>query len=161
MRVGRKVESILKWKIVSQKTRAPRRVTPRRVISSGAILAVQRVAATLDRSSAVRLGARRPTRATAAADSVPPLLPPSPPFFPLLSLELLRRLITARDAPARWAAAALLPLAHWLGPSCLMHDGAHFSLVPRHAFLNSALAYLGSAHCSITTWSLQHVRDYI
>ena len=117
---------------------------------------MQRVAATLDRSSAVRFGCTAPhTRHGGRRFRASP----SPPFSPLLSLELLRRLITARDAPARWAAAALLPLAHWLGPSCLMHDGAHFSLVPRHAFLNSALAYLGSAHCSITTWSLQHVRD--
>ena len=56
----------------------------------------------------------------------------------------------------RVVATLLLPFAHWAGPSCLMHDCGHFSLLPRRlAWLHTPFAYLGSFHCSPLTWSLQ------
>lgn len=65
----------------------------------------------------------------------------------------------------RLVAAVVLAPAYWLGPSCLLHDGAHGSLAPwdrarpngwRHA-ANGWAACLGGFHTAPMTWRLQHV----
>jgi len=72
----------------------------------------------------------------------------------------------ARPAPfaTRLLAAVALAPAYWLGPSCLLHDGAHGSLRPwdrsrgdtRRA-ANGWAACLGGLHTAPMTWRLQHV----
>ena len=72
--------------------------------------------------------------------------------------------------------AVLLPIFYWNGPSSMLHDGAHGSLVPYdrerrrrglfpetsaaapwNAVANDACACLGSLHCAPLTWRVQHV----
>jgi hypothetical protein len=55
-----------------------------------------------------------------------------------------------------WLSVLLLPVAYWVGPSSLMHDGCHFSLssVP---WINRLASYAGSAHMSPTRCARRHV----
>lgn len=53
-----------------------------------------------------------------------------------------------------WSLIAL-PLFYWIGPSNLMHSGAHFSLSV-HPRWNRFWSYAGSAMVSIFTWERQH-----
>lgn len=54
------------------------------------------------------------------------------------------------------AATVLLPVCYWLGPSHMMHNGAHFCL-SKVPWVNEWLSYTGCAHVSLVTWYHQHV----
>jgi len=58
-------------------------------------------------------------------------------------------------ATGHWWALVTLPLFYWVGPSNLMHSGAHFSL-SIHPRWNRFWSYVGSAMISIFTWERQH-----
>ena len=55
----------------------------------------------------------------------------------------------------RWWAPLLLPWLYWLGPACMLHDGAHFALSTLPA-VNRVAAALGSYHMGVWAWYHQH-----
>lgn len=56
----------------------------------------------------------------------------------------------------RWWGPVLLPVLYWLGPACMLHDGAHFAL-SSWPLVNRACAALGSYHMGVWAWYHQHV----
>jgi len=55
-----------------------------------------------------------------------------------------------------WWSLVQIPILYWLGPSSMMHDGAHFSLA-KTPLINKICSYFGCAHMSVTSWYHQHV----
>ncbi len=55
----------------------------------------------------------------------------------------------------RWWAPMLMPCLYWLGPACMLHDGAHFAL-SSNPMVNRVCAAVGSLHMGVWAWYHQH-----
>lgn len=76
-----------------------------------------------------------------------------------IALHALWLLLTGASLAAwalgHWYALVTLPLFYWIGPSNLLHSGAHNSLSV-HPRWNRFWSYVGSAFISIFMWERQH-----